>query len=138
MDTEARDKAVYLAKLAEQAERYDGTSVSGGGWTVTDDRSASAHYPQCAIADRASLGGWEQDAERVASAEDCCLDWLRVAHVGGWVAWRGVSAVQPRRWTLRVDQGVGGAPCGSGPVRAGGALAGFGLPLVAPGGCGHV
>lgn len=25
MDTEARDKAVYLAKLAEQAERYDGT-----------------------------------------------------------------------------------------------------------------
>lgn len=28
MDTEARDKAVYLAKLAEQAERYDGTS----GW----------------------------------------------------------------------------------------------------------
>lgn len=28
MDTEARDKAVYLAKLAEQAERYDGTSVA--------------------------------------------------------------------------------------------------------------
>lgn len=25
MDSEARDKAVYLAKLAEQAERYDGT-----------------------------------------------------------------------------------------------------------------
>jgi len=24
MDSEARDKAVYLAKLAEQAERYDG------------------------------------------------------------------------------------------------------------------
>lgn len=25
-DREAREKAVYLAKLAEQAERYDGTS----------------------------------------------------------------------------------------------------------------
>jgi len=24
MDQESRDKAVYLAKLAEQAERYDG------------------------------------------------------------------------------------------------------------------
>lgn len=63
MDTEARDKAVYLAKLAEQAERYDGTS--GGEWDGRGLLTAApgcGTYPLCARADRGSLGGWARRA----------------------------------------------------------------------------
>jgi len=34
MDLAAREKAVYLAKLAEQAERYDGTASYFRFWRV--------------------------------------------------------------------------------------------------------
>jgi hypothetical protein len=37
MDAVAREKAVYLAKLAEQAERYDGMYRSRLAWSFDFD-----------------------------------------------------------------------------------------------------